>query len=109
MKFFNIVLKGIWFYLLGRKIAEYTNPTKTQNTNLCPHFAEFLWKTSLLILAFKCDIYDRLYSLSKPVEMLMGSDTKNIIYTLFNTILSRIQQAIERQNERGSGFTHFKD
>ena len=41
--------------------------------------------------------------------MLMGSDTKNIIYTLFNTILSRIQQAIERQNERGSWFTHFKD
>ena len=41
--------------------------------------------------------------------MLMGSDTKNIIYTLFNTILSRIQQAIERQNERGSGFTYFKD
>ena len=39
----------------------------------------------------------------------MGSDTKNIIYTLFNTILSRIQQAIERQNERGSGFTHIKD
>ena len=41
--------------------------------------------------------------------MLMGSDTKNIIYTLFNTILSRIQQATERQNERGSGFTYFKD
>ena len=38
--------------------------------------------------------------------MFMGSDTKNIIDTPFNTILNRIQQAIERQNKRGSGFTH---
>ena len=36
----------------------------------------------------------------------MGSDTENAIDTLFNTILNRIQQAIETPNERGSGFTH---
>ena len=36
----------------------------------------------------------------------MGSDTENIIDTLFNTILNRIQEAMERSNERGSGFTH---
>ena len=36
----------------------------------------------------------------------MGSDTENTIDTLFNTILDRIQQAIETSNERGSGFTH---
>ena len=36
----------------------------------------------------------------------MGSDTENAIDTLFNTILDRIQQAIETSNERGSGFTH---
>ena len=36
----------------------------------------------------------------------MGSDTENTIDTLFNTILERIQQAIETSNERGSGFTH---
>ena len=36
----------------------------------------------------------------------MGSDTENAIDTLFNTILNRIQQAIETSNERGSGFTH---
>ena len=46
------------------------------------------------------------YSASKPVEMFMGSDTENAIDTLFNTILNRIQQAIETSNERGSGFTH---
>ena len=38
--------------------------------------------------------------------MFMGSDTENAIDTLFNTILNRIQQAIETSNERGSGFTH---
>ena len=36
----------------------------------------------------------------------MRSNTKNAIYTLFNTILNRIEQAIETSNERGSGFTH---
>ena len=47
-----------------------------------------------------------IYSASKPVEIFMGSDTENAIDTLFNTILNRIQQAIETSNERGSGFTH---
>ena len=47
-----------------------------------------------------------IYSAIKPVEIFMGSDTENAIDTLFNTILNRIQQAIETSNERGSGFTH---
>ena len=36
----------------------------------------------------------------------MGSNTENIIDTLFNTILNRVPEAIETSNERGSGFTH---
>ena len=47
-----------------------------------------------------------IYSASKPVELFMGSDTENAIDTPFNTILNRIQQAIETSNERGSRFTH---
>ena len=47
-----------------------------------------------------------IYSASESVEIFMGSDTENTIDTLFNTILERIQQAIETSNERGSGFTH---
>ena len=47
-----------------------------------------------------------IYSASKPIEIYMGSDTENTIDTLFNTILERIQQAIETSNGRGSGFTH---
>ena len=42
----------------------------------------------------------------KPVEIFMVSDTENIIDTLFNTILNKIQQAMETSNEKGSGFTH---
>ena len=36
----------------------------------------------------------------------MGSDTEHIIDTLFNTILSTIQQAMETSNKRGSAFTN---
>ena len=46
------------------------------------------------------------YSASKPVEIFMGSDTKNGIDSLFNAILEKNQKAIETSNERGSGFCH---
>ena len=36
----------------------------------------------------------------------MGTDTQNIIDTLFNTILNTIEQAMETSNERGSRFTN---
>ena len=46
------------------------------------------------------------YSGSKPVGIFMGSDTENAIDELFNTIVERIQQAIEISNDRGNEFTH---
>ena len=45
-----------------------------------------------------------IYSASKPVEILMGSDTEDVIDTLFNTILQRFQQAQEASNDKGSEF-----
>ena len=45
-------------------------------------------------------------SASKPVEIFMGSNTEIVIDRLFDTILNRIQQAMETSNERGSIFTH---
>ena len=47
-----------------------------------------------------------IYSASKAIEVDMESDTENVIDTLFNTILERIQKSIETSNERGSGFSH---
>ena len=45
-----------------------------------------------------------IYSASKPVEIFMGSDTEDVIDTLFNTVLQRFQQAQEASNNNGSEF-----
>ena len=42
---------------------------------------------------------------SKQVEFYMGSDTENVIDTLFNTLLQNFQLTQETSNERGSEFT----
>ena len=41
---------------------------------------------------------------SKQVEFYMGSDTENVINTLFNTLLLNFQRKQELSNERGSEF-----
>ena len=41
---------------------------------------------------------------SEQVEVYMGSDTKNVIDTLFNTLLRNFQRIQETSNERGSEF-----
>ena len=41
---------------------------------------------------------------SEPVEIFMGSNTKNVINKLFNTLLQRFQKSQETSNERGSEF-----
>ena len=69
------------------------------------------WKIQLLIQNNFISLKDfkdtrTIYSASKPVEIFMGSNTENVIDTLFNTILNRIQQAMETSNERRIGFTH---
>ena len=45
-----------------------------------------------------------IHSASEPVEIFMGSDTEDVIDTLFNTILQRFQQAQETSNDKGSEF-----
>ena len=41
---------------------------------------------------------------SRQVEFYMGSDTQNVINTLFNTLLQSFQRIQETSNERGSEF-----
>ena len=43
---------------------------------------------------------------SKPVKVFIGSDTKNVIDKLFDTLLQRFQKTIETSIEGGSKFTH---
>ena len=45
-----------------------------------------------------------IYSKSEPVEIFMGSDTKDVIDTLFHTPLQRFQHAQETSNDNGSEF-----
>ena len=54
----------IWHGLLGRKMAEHTNPSNTLYNSLSSYFVEFFWKTGLLILLFKCDIYGRVLDIN---------------------------------------------
>ena len=44
------------------------------------------------------------YTKCKPVEVFMGSDTEDVIDTLFNTLLQRFQHAQETSNDKGSEF-----
>ena len=69
------------------------------------------WKIQLIIKNNFNSVKDfedtrTIYSASKPVEIFMGSNTENVIDTLFDTILNKIQQAMKTSNERGRGFTH---
>ena len=69
------------------------------------------WKIQLIIKNNFISVKDfedtrTIYSASKPVEIFTGSETENIIDTFFDTILNKIQQAMETSNERGSGYTH---
>ena len=41
---------------------------------------------------------------SRHVEVYIGSDTENVIDTLFNTLLQNFQRIQETSNERGSKF-----
>ena len=45
-----------------------------------------------------------IYSKSEPVEIFMGSDTKDVIDTLFHTPSQRFQHAQETSNDNGSEF-----
>ena len=85
------------------------NTNANANTNTYINRAE--WKIKLIMQNNFISVKDfedtrTIYLASKPVEIFMGSDTENITDTVFNTILNRIQRAMETSNERGSGFTY---
>ena len=95
-----------------KPIIELNNSNNNNNSNSnCNSNNRADWKIQLIIknkfISVKYFEDTRtIYSASKLVEIFMGSDTKNIIDTLFNTVLNKIQQAMETSNERRSGFTH---
>ena len=77
----------------------------TTNSNRAEWKIQLIMKNNLISVK---DFEDTrtIYSARIPVEIFMGRDTENIIDTLSNTVLNRIQQSMETLHERGSGFTH---
>ena len=69
------------------------------------------WKFQLIMLnnctsSKKFEETCPIYSVNVPVEILMGSDTDDIIEELFETNLQRFQEARETSNKKGSKFIH---
>ena len=67
-----------------------SNNGNSNNSNNRPE-----WKIKLIIKNNFISVKDfedtcTIYSASKPVEIFMGSNTENVIDTLFNTILNKI-------------------
>ena len=81
------------------------NNTNTTNSNRAEWEIQLITKNIFISVKDFEDTRTR-YSASKAVEIFMGSDTENIIDTLFDTILNRIQEAMGTSNKRGSGFIH---
>ena len=90
---------------------ELNNKSNNNDTSATTNSNRAEWKIQLVTKNNFISVKDfedtrTIFSKSGPVEIFMDSDTENIIHTLFNTILNRIQLAVETKNERGSGFTH---
>ena len=63
----------------GEKNSWNTNPSNTLCNSLSSYFVTFFWKTGLLILAFKCDIYGRVFS--RPCSTLTSEANYSINFT----------------------------
>ena len=116
-EYLNVIRPYLRNLINDRKpIMELNNNNNTDNNNNnnntnATNSNRAEWKIQLVIKNDFISVKDfgdtqTIYLASKPAEIFMGSDTKNIINTLFNTILNRIQEATETSNERQSGFTH---
>ena len=104
-EYLNVIRPYLRDFIDENKLIVELNNSNINNNNRVE------WKIQLIIknnFVYVKDFEDTrtIYSASEPVEIFMGSDKENIFDTLFNTILNKIQEAMETSNERGSGFTH---
>ena len=96
----DLINKHKWIEILN-------NNNNNDNNNNDTDLGE--WKI-MLRMYIKCistksfDETRTMHPKSKQVEFYMGSDTENVINTLFNTLLQNFQRIQETSNERGSEF-----
>ena len=74
--------------------------TNNNGTNAATNSNRVEWKIQLIIKNSFISVKDfedthTIFSESEPAEIFMGSDTENIIDTLFNIILNKIQQVFK--------------
>ena len=92
-----------------RDLINDHKPTAKLNNDRDAEHGE--WKIQLVMLnnCISVKIFEdtrTIYSKSDPAEIVMGSDTNDVIDRLFDTTLERFQQAIVTSNKRGSEFSH---
>ena len=113
-EYFNVISQYLRNLINDCKpIMELNNNNNKNNddTSATTNSNRAEWKIQLVIKNNFISVKDfedtrTIFSKSEPVEIFMGSDTENIIDTLFNTVLNRFQQAMDTTNEGDSGFTH---
>ena len=83
------------------------NINNTSNNNNNTDRGEWKIMLRMYIKCISIKIFNEtltMHSKSRQVEVYMGSDTENVIDTLFNTLLQNFQGIQETLNERGSEF-----
>ena len=84
-----------------------TNNNNNDNNDNNTDRGEWKIQLSIIISCISTKSFNEkrtMHSKNKAVEVYMGSDTENVIDTLFNTLLQNFQSAQETSNERGSEF-----
>ena len=76
----------------------YNNNNNNNNNNDNDHGE---WKIQLTMhnSCISTKSFEEARTIRKPVDIFMSSDTKNVIDTLFNTLLQNFQRAQETSNE----------
>ena len=87
----------------NKPIMELNNNSNNNNNNRAEWKIQLTMKTNS-ISTKSFEDKRTIFSKSEPVEIFMGSNTKDVIDKLFNTLLQRFQKAQETSNERGSEF-----
>ena len=83
--------------------SNHNNNRNNNNNNRAEWKIQLTMKTNC-ISTKSFDDKRTIFSKNEPVEIFMGSNTKDVIDKLFNTLLQRFQKSQETSNERGSEF-----
>ena len=108
-EYFDLIRQFLRDLINDHKLTAELNDNNNNNNDNDNNNNRAEWKIQLL-MQINCistkSFEDKrtMHPKSEPVEIFMGSNTKNAIDKLFNTLLQRFQKSQETSNERGSEF-----